>query len=151
MRIFTLSIILSVSTVICNDSTNYHEQTDYLNKYFQKIHHTELDDNVLVFVMQPNSCGACSKESVAFIQQVFEKNSTPQTFIINGDKKVDILKAQLQQLPNANIIVDSTRQIDRYGFLHVDDALIEVENGQITFIESIKDETLSKLKRRYKR
>lgn len=151
MRIFILSIVLSISTATCNDKTDYQEQTEYLNKYFQKIHHTDLNDNELLFVMQPSSCGACSKESVAFIQQVFQENNTPQTFIINGDKKVDVLKAQLQQLPNSTIIVDSTRQIDRYGFLHVDDALIEVKDGAITFMESINDETFPKLKRRYKR
>jgi len=151
MRIFILSIILSVSTNICDNKNDYQEQTDYLNKYFQKIQYSKVADNQLIFVMQPNSCGACSKESVAFIQQVFDGHDTPQTFIINGNEKIDFLQAQLQQLPNSTIIVDSTQQIDRYGFLHVDDALIEVKDGEITFMESIKDETFSKLKRRYKR
>jgi|GEM_PF-1203097 len=150
MRIFILSIILSISTVTCNEKTDFHEKTEYLNKYLKKINHPKIDDDQFIFVMQPNSCGACSKESVAFIQQVFQENKTPQTFILNGDEKIDFLKAQLQQLPNSTIIVDSTRQIDRYGFLHIDDVLIEIESGEITFIESIKDETFKKLKRRYK-
>ncbi len=152
MKIFALYIILSVSVITCNNKrNNYQEQTTYLNKYFQKIHNTKKPDNELIFVMQPNSCGACSKKNVAFIQEIFHGYKTPQTFIINGDKKIDFLKTQLQQLPNSTIIIDSTRQIDRYGFLHVDDVIIEVESGEIILIESITDETFPKLKRRYKR
>lgn len=151
MKIFILSIILSISTSTCSKKSDYQEETDYLNRYFEKINHTKMTDNQLVFVMKPDACMTCSNESMVFIQQVFQAYDTPQTFIINGHKKIDFLKVQIQQLPNSTIIIDSTYQIDRYGFLHVNDALIEVENGQITFMESITDDTFKKLKRRYKR
>ena len=142
--------MLTISITTCQFTNIHEESTTYLKRYFQEVRSGKLNDNQLVFIMQPSSCSACSNEATAFINEVFSRHNGVKTFILNGIEKSAFLELQFSQLPNSIVILDSMKQIDRYGFTHVSDVVIEVKEQRIVRIETIVKDNFRKIKRRYK-
>ncbi len=151
MKTILSFIMLGMPFATCQPTDQYQENTTYLKRYFQEVSKGKLDDNQLIFIMQPGSCSACSTEATTLINEVFREHNGTKTFILNGNEKTEFLEAQFSLLPNSTVIIDSLRQIDRYGFLHVSDVIIEIKDQKIASIETIVEDNFRKIKRKYKK
>lgn len=84
-------------------------------------------DNLDVYILQDDFCGACSQEIIDFMFDMIGPNS----LLFMSDKNEKLVKLFKQKIEQRQIYIDDNRLIERYGLRYPKGIYIKIDKGEI--------------------
>jgi hypothetical protein len=98
-------------------------------------------EDLRIFVLQDNICGACTDSILNFISQVNHSSS----FIIVSDKNMKVLNRINATYAPSQVFIDQNNLVGRYGMRFAKDVVIVLKNKKVHYWAFLKEDNLHKI------